>query len=220
MIYSELTKKAMRIAFDAHKEQTDKTGLPYIYHPIHLAEQMDDEASTCVALLHDVVEDSDISLADLKAAGFPEAVLAAIQLLTHHEDVPYMEYVAKIKGNPLAAKVKLADLKHNSDLTRLSHIDEKALRRREKYAAAIALLTEEGPACGGYVSPGEAHRYYQLSSGRVFRKNGRTKLFELLENRREWVVSGWAVSKFYDVASEYEEISEKELLRMYPDVRL
>ncbi len=142
MIYTELTKKAMRIAFDVHKEQTDKTGLPYIYHPIHLAEQMDNETTVCVALLHDVVEDSDVTIDVLRTYGFTDEILAAIQLLTHEESVPYMEYVAKIKTNPIAKQVKLADLAHNSDLSRLAHINEKALRRCEKYKAAIALLTE------------------------------------------------------------------------------
>ncbi len=145
MIYSELTKKAMRIAFDAHKEQTDKTGLPYIYHPMHLAEQMEDEAAICVALLHDVVEDGDVGIDELRACGFTEEVLTAIQLLTHEESVPYMEYVANIKKDPIATKVKLADLTHNSDLTRLSHIDEWDLQRCEKYKAAIDLLNKNDP---------------------------------------------------------------------------
>lgn len=70
MIYTPLTKKALKISFKAHKDQMDKSGMPYIYHPFHLAEQMNDEYSTCVALLHDVVEDTDISLDDLASEGF------------------------------------------------------------------------------------------------------------------------------------------------------
>lgn len=69
MIYTEMTKKAMRIAFDAHKEQVDKTGLPYIFHPFHLAEQMTDEISVCAALLHDVVEDTELSFEALATQG-------------------------------------------------------------------------------------------------------------------------------------------------------
>ncbi len=142
MLYTELTKKAMKIAFDVHKEQTDKTGLPYIYHPIHLAEQMKDEQSICVALLHDTVEDGDISFELLRKIGFTEEIISAIELLTHDENVPYMEYVKKISQNPIAKTVKLADLKHNSDLSRLTVVDEKALSRYEKYKAAILLLEE------------------------------------------------------------------------------
>jgi len=142
MIYTEMTKKAMKIAFQAHKEQTDKSGMPYIYHPIHLAEQMTDENSTCVALLHDVVEDTDLTLSDLEQLGFNESILEALKLMTHIEGVPYMDYVAEIKLNPIAKAVKLADLNHNSDLSRLDKVDEKALKRVEKYSMAIKLLEE------------------------------------------------------------------------------
>jgi len=72
MIYTDLTKTAMRIAFDAHKDQVDKSGLPYIFHPFHLAEQMTDEVSVCAALLHDVVEDSSLSFDDLVSQGIPK----------------------------------------------------------------------------------------------------------------------------------------------------
>ena len=140
MIYTPLTKKAMRIAYDAHHGQQDKTGLPYIYHPIHLAEQMDDEVSVCVALLHDSVEDTDVSLDYLAEEGFPREVVEAVALMTHDDAVPYMEYVAALAANPVARRVKLADLRHNSDLTRLDSPDEKARERVEKYAKAIELL--------------------------------------------------------------------------------
>ena len=142
MIYTADTKKAMKLCFEAHKDQTDKSALPYVYHPIHLAEQMEDEDTTIVALLHDVVEDTHYTLEDLKNMGFSRAVTDAIRLMTHEEGVPYMDYVAKIKENPIARAVKLADLKHNSDLTRLDTVDEKAIKRKEKYAQAIALLQE------------------------------------------------------------------------------
>lgn len=142
MLYTELTKKAMKIAYAAHLSQTDKSGIPYIYHPIHIAEQMQDEYTTCVALLHDVVEDSDVTFSQLMAEGFPEEVLAALRLMTHESGVPYMDYVRAIKENPIAAAVKLADLEHNSDLTRLDHIDDKARQRAEKYKRAIELLRE------------------------------------------------------------------------------
>ena len=142
MLYTALTKKAMKIAFDAHKNQTDKTGLPYIFHPFHLAEQMTDEATACAALLHDVVEDTPITFEQLEKEGFPGEILDALRLLTHDEAVPYMDYVKQIKTNPIAAKVKLADLMHNSDLTRLDVVDERALRRTEKYKKAIDLLME------------------------------------------------------------------------------
>lgn len=143
MIYTPLTKKAMRLCFDAHKDQVDKSGMPYVFHPFHVAEQMQTEETTIVALLHDVVEDTDYTIDDLRAMGFPEAVTDALALMTHTKGVPYMEYVAAIKGNPIATAVKLADLRHNSDLSRLDAVDEKALRRVEKYKKAITLLETE-----------------------------------------------------------------------------
>lgn len=143
MIYTELTNKAMRIAYDAHAGQLDKCGQPYIFHPFHVAEQMEDEASTCVALLHDVVEDSDVTLDDL-ARDFPPEVVEGVRLMTHDPAVDYFDYVRAIKGHPLAQKVKLADLAHNSDETRFAgckDVTREALdKRHEKYARARAIL--------------------------------------------------------------------------------
>ena len=114
--------------------------MPYVFHPFHLAEQMQTEETTIVALLHDVVEDTEYTLEDLTAMGFGPAVIEALKLLTHREEVPYMDYVRAIRDNPIAKAVKLADLRHNSDLSRLDTVDEKALKRREKYLKALALL--------------------------------------------------------------------------------
>lgn len=114
--------------------------MPYVFHPFHLAEQMEDETTTIVALLHDVVEDTRYTFKHIKKLGFGDDVLEALTLLTHQKNVDYMDYVKKIKENPIATKVKLADLRHNSDLTRLDIVDEKALTRREKYLKAIELL--------------------------------------------------------------------------------
>ena len=142
MIYTDLTKQAMKLCFAAHKDQTDKSGLPYVFHPFHLAEQMPDELTTVVALLHDVVEDTPYTLEDLAKLGFPQKVLSTLARLTHDPSVPYLDYVAALKEDPIARQVKLADLRHNSDLTRLDHVDEKARQRAEKYAAAIRLLEQ------------------------------------------------------------------------------
>ena len=142
MIYTPLTKKALRLCFDSHKEQTDKTGLPYVFHPFHLAEQMTDEISTVCALLHDVVEDTDTTLEDLAEMGFPPAVTEVLRLLTHDPSVPYFDYVAALASHPVAKQVKLADLRHNSDLSRMeeSEIDKWALKRTEKYKKAMDML--------------------------------------------------------------------------------
>ena len=140
MIYTEKTKKALNLCFEAHKNQVDKSGLPYVFHPFHVAEQMTDEATTIVALLHDVVEDTDYTLEDLAAEGFGKDILEAVALMTHEDDVPYLDYVAKLKDNPIARAVKLADLAHNSDLSRIGEVDEETRERLEKYKKAMELL--------------------------------------------------------------------------------
>ena len=139
-IYTDKTKKAMKLCFEAHKDQVDKSGMPYMFHPFHVAEQMKDEATTIVALLHDVVEDTKYTLDDIAKMGLGQDVVDALTLMTHDKSVEYLDYVAKIKDNPIARAVKLADLAHNSDPTRLDVIDEEARKRSEKYKKAIALL--------------------------------------------------------------------------------
>ena len=142
MIYTPLTKKALQICFDAHRDQTDKSGLPYVFHPFHLAEQMTDEVTAAAALLHDVAEDTALTFDDLARMGIPERVIRVLRLLTHDETVPYMDYVRAVKADPIARAVKLADLRHNSDLTRLERVTEEDLARAEKYRAAMAILEE------------------------------------------------------------------------------
>lgn len=142
MIYTEMTIKAMKIAYDAHLGQLDYNGVPYIFHPYHLAEQMDDEITCTVALLHDVVEDTAITFEDLEKS-FPREVVEALRLLTHDDETDYFDYVRRIKTNPIAARVKLEDLMHNSDESRCigSDIPEDRLNYwRDKYSKAKALL--------------------------------------------------------------------------------
>jgi len=142
MIYTPMTKKAIKLMFELHKEQTDKSGLPYVFHPFHLAEQMGDENTCCAALLHDTIEDTPCTLEELRAQGFSEDIVEAVGLLTHPEGEEYLHYVSRIGKNPIARAVKLADLRHNSDITRLDEVREKDLQRVEKYKKAIALLEE------------------------------------------------------------------------------
>ncbi|MCC8074898.1 MAG: GTP pyrophosphokinase [Clostridiales bacterium] len=142
MIYTPLTKKALLLAWDAHLGQWDKSGLPYIFHPYHLAEQMEDEQNCTAALLHDVVEDTGWTLETLAMEGFPAPVLEALALLTHDPAVPYLDYVRALSENPIARAVKMADLRHNSDLSRLETVTEKDRKRLEKYQKALALLEE------------------------------------------------------------------------------
>lgn len=131
MIDTEMTMKAFQIARMAHLTQTDKAGLPYILHPIAVAEKMgDDEKAITVAFLHDVVEDTPITLTDLKKAGFPDEVIQAIGLLTRKGDCTYMEYIGEIKKSQLATKVKLGDLYHH--LEHKKAIPDSLIKRYQK----------------------------------------------------------------------------------------
>ena len=145
MVYTPLTINAMKLAYAAHHGQTDKSGVPYIFHPYHVAEQMADEFTTCAALLHDVVEDAGLTFKELEDQ-FPKEVLDALRLLTHEKGTDYFEYVRAIKENSIAKAVKLADIAHNSDETRLAGCkdvtEEQIIRWREKYAKAKRILEE------------------------------------------------------------------------------
>ncbi len=144
MIYTPLTNKAMKIAYEAHEGQIDASGLPYVFHPYHLAEQMNDEITVCIALLHDVMEDTGVTY-EMLAKEFPKTITDALLLLTHKEGTDYYDYVRAIKQNPYAKAVKLADIAHNSDETRMAGCDvpkEKLAYWREKYAKAKAILEE------------------------------------------------------------------------------
>ena len=141
MIYTPLTKKALKLCFEAHRDQVDKSGTPYVFHPFHLAEQMETEEETCTALLHDVMEDTAWTYEQLAAEGFPSSVMEALALLTHDDNTPYLDYVERLSGNRIAARVKLADLRHNSTAGRLPVIGEKERKRMRKYLRAQAILT-------------------------------------------------------------------------------
>jgi len=149
MIYTPLTNKALVFAYNAHHGQLDYNGIPYIFHPLHLAEQMEDEISCCAALLHDVVEDTAVTMEEL-AREFPEAVVEVVKLLTHEDSADsinsdYFSYLLPIKAHPIAKKVKLADIAHNSDQSRCvgSELTQEQLAYwKQKYQKAMEILSE------------------------------------------------------------------------------
>jgi hypothetical protein len=139
-------EKALAIAAKAHEGQKDKEGLPYILHPLRVMQSVRGEEAQIVAVLHDVVEDTDVTLADLRAAGFSEAVLAAVECVTHSRGQPYADYVARCKANPLARQVKLGDLEDNSRLSRAILRAERMqadLARMRKYVLSYKFLTDQ-----------------------------------------------------------------------------
>lgn len=134
-------RRAYEIAKKAHSGQVDKAGKDYILHPMSVASSVgDNELAIIVALLHDVVEDTDITLEDL-AKEFSQDIVEAVKCMTHDKDTPYLEYVAQVKTNKIAKVVKLADLLQNMDLSRLDKITSKDIDRLEKkYIPALRLL--------------------------------------------------------------------------------
>lgn len=131
---------AFSIMLKAHKGQKDKAGKLYIFHPIRVALMSKGYKTKIVALLHDVVEDSNITINEL-SKHFDEEVILAVDCITKKKGQNYQEYLTTVKDNKLARKVKIADLTHNIDLSRLKNITEKDINRRDKYLKAIEFLS-------------------------------------------------------------------------------
>jgi (p)ppGpp synthase/HD superfamily hydrolase len=130
-------EKAIELAVEKHKGQVDKGGAPYILHPLFIMTRMDTETEKIVAVLHDIIEDTELTFKDLKNYGFSDEVLNALEYLTRRNDEDYFSYIERIKNNPIAIKVKLADLEHNMDLRRIKNLtDQDVIRSVKKYKRA------------------------------------------------------------------------------------
>lgn len=138
--FNDLLKKAIIIASTAHCGQKDKGGKPYIEHPKAVADMLGGTREKIVAMLHDVIEDTNVTSEFLLEQGFPEDIVDAVVLLSKNPETNYEEYLKAVKANPLARIVKLADLTHNSDLSRIPNPTEKDIKRKEKYLRAIKSL--------------------------------------------------------------------------------
>lgn len=130
---------AIALATRAHAGQTDKAGADYIAHPLRVMESCASDDAKIVAILHDVVEDSDVTLDDLRALFAPQ-IVDAIALLTKSGDIEYSKYIENIRANALAREVKIADLRDNMNLSRIQNPTEKDYKRVDKYRGALAVL--------------------------------------------------------------------------------
>lgn len=126
-------EKAIKLAAIKHYGQRDKSNKPYIFHLLYVMNNLDDLKAKIVGVLHDILEDTDITRNDLLNYGFSEGIVSAVETLTKSKNQKYMEYIDNIKSNNIARKVKLIDLKHNMDLTRLGEISDEDLKRTMKY---------------------------------------------------------------------------------------
>jgi hypothetical protein len=133
---------AIRLAVDAHEGRVDKAGASNILHPLRVMLRMKTEQEMITAFLHDVIEDSKYTLADLAEIGFPTSVIEALDCLTHREGETYEAFIDRLKPNPIARRIKLADLEDNMDVTRLSKNTSEDITRLREYLKARERLNE------------------------------------------------------------------------------
>lgn len=136
----EQLEQAIKLASIKHYGQKDKANKPYLFHLLYVMNNLDDLNAKIVGVLHDILEDTDITINDLFKYGFSEDIIIAVEILTKSKNQKYMDYIENIKKNDIATKVKLIDLKHNMDLTRLSEISDNDLKRTIKYIKAYKYL--------------------------------------------------------------------------------
>lgn len=138
--FEQLLELAIKVATKAHKGQLDKGGNPYILHPQAVAASLDSTENKIVAYLHDVVEDTEITLEDLEKMGFTYRIVNSVRILTKSKDISYDDYLKSIKKDSNAWRVKIADIKHNMDISRIPEPTAKDFARIEKYKKALAFL--------------------------------------------------------------------------------
>ena len=138
----DFIKKAYKIAAEAHEGQIDKGGNPYINHPLAVAQLVKTEIEKTVALLHDVIEDTPITLQYLEEVGFSRDIIAAVDCITKRESETLSSYLARVKSNSVATSVKIADLTHNSDLSRIPAPAHKDFDRLERYKRELDFLQD------------------------------------------------------------------------------
>jgi len=138
--YELLLQRAIAIAAKAHEGQVDKAGNPYLDHPLAVMENVNSLEQKIVAVLHDAVEDSELTLEQLRSEGFPEVIVSAIEAITKIEGEAYAAYLERVIANPIALRVKIADVTHNLDIRRIAHPTEADFQRIAKYKKVVSQL--------------------------------------------------------------------------------
>lgn len=141
-INEELLSLAFEIAVDAHFGQVDKAGKPYIHHPMRVMNSVEKIEEKIVAILHDTLEDTYVTVSWLRIQGFPDVILEALQAITKVEGEDYNTYINRVRTNPIALKVKIADMEDNMNISRIKNPTEKDYKRLEKYKSIYPLLLE------------------------------------------------------------------------------
>ncbi len=143
MLYTALTKKALALACSVHQGQTDRFGMPVVAHLIHLAERMTDEDTVVVALLHETLERGVLTLSELRREGFSEKIVDAVNVITYRGERQYVRFIRRLKENRIAAVVKAADLRHDTDITRMDVISDQETALLQKYERALRILSRK-----------------------------------------------------------------------------
>ena len=151
MIYTKLTKRAIALCFKMHRDQTDENGLPFVIHPLHIAEEMQDEPTTCVALLHVICIKGGLSYSDLLDEGFPKDIVDAVLAITQMEGEEVEDYLYRLKQNHLARTVKVAELMHETDMSRINEITQADIERIRRHRAALQSFSAEVEEKGYFV---------------------------------------------------------------------
>lgn len=138
--YESLLQRAIAIAAKAHQGQVDKAGNPYLTHPLFVMENVNSIQEKIVAVLHDAVEDSELTFDELRSEGFPEVLVLAIGAITKIEGEAYVAYLERVMANPIALQVKIADVTHNLDIRRISNPTEADFQRIAKYKKVLSQL--------------------------------------------------------------------------------
>lgn len=136
----QLLALAINVATKAHDGQLDKGGNPYILHPQAVAAALDGTENKIVAYLHDVIEDTEVTLEELERMGFPDRIVNSIRILTKTEEISYEDYLKAVKEDSNARCVKMADIRHNMDISRIAEPTAQDFARIEKYKKALAFL--------------------------------------------------------------------------------
>ena len=150
MNFDELREKAMQIAEKVHKNQVDKAGKPYIWHPVRVERRCTRQEDRLVALLHDTVEDGNIASEYLLLVGFSQEIVDAVLSVSRKRGEDYFEFIQRCKANPIGRRVKICDLEDNMDITRLNQLTEKDIERLKKYHKAYNMLKEGNDGKGTY----------------------------------------------------------------------
>jgi (p)ppGpp synthase/HD superfamily hydrolase len=157
-----MLEKAILIAANAHKGQVDKGGNPYILHPLRLMFSRKNETEMICSVLHDVIEDTDVTLDYLRSQGFSEEVLSALNALTRRHNETYDEFISRIINNKIACEVKIADLSDNMDLSRIENPSQEDYERIEKYSKAADRILDAI----------ESYRAYEFANIKKIEVNG------------------------------------------------